>query len=56
MLRLFILLAFLTLYLYSLSIPGELVLARAQSERVYYPGKVLSFNEKSNKYKVLTIT
>ncbi|KAF9329001.1 hypothetical protein BG006_007906 [Podila minutissima] len=37
----------------SLSIPGELVLARAQSERVYYPGKVLSFNEKSNKYKVL---
>ncbi|KAF9303181.1 hypothetical protein BGZ74_004214 [Mortierella antarctica] len=36
----------------SLSIPGELVLARAQSERVYYPGKVLSFNEKSNKYKL----
>ncbi|KAG0023243.1 hypothetical protein BGZ82_010798 [Podila clonocystis] len=37
----------------TLSIPGELVLARAQSERVYYPGKVLTFNEKSNKYKVL---
>ncbi|KAF9315107.1 hypothetical protein BG003_003479 [Podila horticola] len=36
----------------SLAIPGELVLARAQSERVYYPGKVLSFNEKSNKFKL----
>ncbi|KAI7823210.1 hypothetical protein BC939DRAFT_166696 [Gamsiella multidivaricata] len=34
----------------SLTIPGELVLA--QSDRFYYPGRIVSFNSKSNKYKV----
>ncbi|KAK3814484.1 MAG: hypothetical protein J3Q66DRAFT_38352 [Benniella sp.] len=34
----------------SLAIPGELVLAL--SERLYYPGRVVSFNSKTNKYKV----
>ncbi|KAF9391756.1 hypothetical protein CPB97_005607 [Podila verticillata] len=40
----------------SLSIPGELVLARAQTEKVYYPGKVMFFNDKTNKYKVYFAT
>ncbi|KAI8345776.1 hypothetical protein B0O80DRAFT_265362 [Mortierella sp. GBAus27b] len=34
----------------SLTIPGELVLAL--SNRVYYPGRVISFNDKTNKYKI----
>ncbi|KAF9354119.1 hypothetical protein BGX26_008059 [Mortierella sp. AD094] len=34
----------------SLTIPGELVLAWA--DRFYYPGRVSSFNSKTNKYKV----
>ncbi|KAF9290027.1 hypothetical protein BGZ68_008108 [Mortierella alpina] len=34
----------------SLSIPGELILAHW--ERLYYPARIISFNEKSNKYKV----
>ncbi|KAF8966725.1 hypothetical protein BGZ46_000317, partial [Entomortierella lignicola] len=33
-----------------LSIPGELVLA--WSERFYYPGRISSFNNKTNKYKL----
>ncbi|KAF8931740.1 autophagy protein 17 [Dissophora ornata] len=34
----------------SLTIPGELVLAI--SDRFYYPGRVMTFNNKTNKYKV----
>ncbi|KAF9932723.1 hypothetical protein BGZ67_004599 [Mortierella alpina] len=34
----------------SLTVPGELILA--QWERLYYPARIVSFNEKSNKYKV----
>ncbi|KAF9173848.1 autophagy protein 17 [Mortierella sp. AD010] len=34
----------------SLTIPGELVLAWA--DRFYYPGRISSFNNKSNKYKI----
>ncbi|KAF9964781.1 Structural maintenance of chromosomes protein 3 [Mortierella alpina] len=34
----------------SLTIPGELILA--QWGRLYYPARIVSFNEKSNKYKV----
>ncbi|KAF9428267.1 Structural maintenance of chromosomes protein 3 [Podila epigama] len=38
----------------SLSIPGELVLA--QMEKLYYPGKITTFNNKTNKYKILFAT
>ncbi|KAF9574852.1 hypothetical protein EC968_005092 [Mortierella alpina] len=33
-----------------LTIPGELILA--QWDKLYYPARIVSFNEKSNKYKV----
>ncbi|KAF9921920.1 hypothetical protein FBU30_008012 [Linnemannia zychae] len=35
----------------SLSIPGELVLAQAERGH-YYPGRIQSFNKKTNKYKI----
>jgi hypothetical protein len=44
--------AFSTLSPHSLTIPGELLLAQAERGH-YYPGRIESFNSKTNKYKVL---
>lgn len=47
-----ILMTFQLLLLHSLTIPGELLLAQAERGH-YYPGRIESFNSKTNKYKVL---